>query len=183
MTVLDRTDAATRIERVTELANGDLHDLCDATEAAIRDGGGFGWLQPPEREVMETYWQGVLLIPERDLVVARLDGVIAGSAQLQRAPRNNEAQAQVGTLTTFFLAPWARGHGLARRLVQHVESLAIAHGLEVLNLDVRETQTRAIQIYEHLGFAHWGTHPCYARVNGDWATGYYYYKLLDAPAA
>ncbi len=45
------------------------------------------------RDVMETYWRGVLLVPERTLFVGRLDGVIAGSAQLVRPPRNNEAQA------------------------------------------------------------------------------------------
>ena len=39
----------------------------------------------------------MLLVPERRLVVGRLDGIIAGSAQLSRAPRNNEAQAFAGT--------------------------------------------------------------------------------------
>jgi len=184
MTVHHSTNlTATEIERITELEGADLHDLCDAAEAAIRDGGGFGWLQPPERHVMETYWKGVLLVPERDLLVARVDGVIAGSAQLLRAPRNNEAQAYVGTLSTFFVAPWARGHGLARRLVESVEELALAHGLKVVNLDVRESQHRAIQIYHHLGYEHWGTNPCYALVDGEWAKGYYYYKYLAAEPA
>ncbi|SDG08287.1 Protein N-acetyltransferase, RimJ/RimL family [Limimonas halophila] len=184
MTVEHTTNlTATEIERITELEGADLHDLCDAAEAAIRDGGGFGWLQPPERHVMETYWKGVLLVPERDLLVARVDGVIAGSAQLLRAPRNNEAQAYVGTLSTFFMAPWARGHGLARRLVESIEELALSHGLKVLNLDVRESQRRAIQIYHHLGFVHWGTNPCYALVDGEWARGYYYYKYLAAEPA
>lgn len=170
---------STLVERVTELNGSDLHDLCDAAEAAIEDGGGFGWLAVPERHVMETYWKGVLLVPERDLLVGRLDGVIAGSAQLQRAARNNEAQAYVGQLTTFFLAPWARGHGLASQLVQAVEAQARAYGLKVLTLDVRATQSRAIQIYERLGYRHWGTNPHYALVDGEWVTGYYYSKDLE----
>ncbi|MDH3596140.1 MAG: GNAT family N-acetyltransferase, partial [Rhodospirillales bacterium] len=63
----------TAVEQLTEFSAGDLHDLCDAAEAAILDGGGFGWLKPPPRHVMETYWKGVLLVPERELHVARVD--------------------------------------------------------------------------------------------------------------
>lgn len=72
------------IEEMTRFAKGDLADLCDAAEAAIRAGGGFGWLTPPPRQVMEAYWKGVLLVPERRLFVGRLDGVIAASAQMSR---------------------------------------------------------------------------------------------------
>ncbi|MBK1667419.1 hypothetical protein CKO28_05165 [Rhodovibrio sodomensis] len=171
---------ATAVELITELVGADLHDLCDAAESAIQDGGGFGWLKAPERHVMESYWRGVLLVPERELFVARLDGVIAGSVQLQRAPRNNEAQAYVGQLTTFFLAPWARGHGLARRLVEAVEARAIQHDLQAVTLDVRDTQTRAIQLYEAMGYRHWGTNPYYALVDGRWVGGHYYVKPLEA---
>ena len=81
------------IESVERLSTGDLHELCDAAEAAIMSGGGFGWLSPPPKSVMEDYWRGVLMIPERHLIVARLDKVIAGSCQILLPPRNNEAQA------------------------------------------------------------------------------------------
>ena len=102
------------VERLTQYSGTDLDDLCEATESAIVEGGGFGWLKPPPRQVLENYWKGVLLVPERRLVVGRLDGVIAGSAQLSRAPRNNEAQAFAGTVTSAFVAPWARGRGIGR---------------------------------------------------------------------
>ncbi len=168
------------VDRLEAFEGPDMHDLCDAAEAAILDGGGFGWLTPPPRHVMETYWRGVLLVPERELFVARLDGTIAGSAQLMRPPRNNEAQGHSGQLTTFFLAPWARGHGLARMMVERTERAAREAGLKVLNLDVRETQTRAIQIYDQLKFRRWGEHPQYARVDGKWVTGYFYTKDLES---
>ena len=169
----------TSVEQVAEFSGPDLHDLCDAAEAAIRDGGGFGWLSPPERHVMEGYWRGVLLVPERDLFVARLDRTIAGSAQLTRPPRYNEAQATVGQLTTSFIAPWARGHGLARMVVLAIEDAARRAGLRVLNLDVRESQSAAIKLYESLGYTRWGTNPHYALVGGSWTTGYYFYKDLN----
>jgi RimJ/RimL family protein N-acetyltransferase len=178
------SDVRTRIptivvERVSRYSGTDLDDLCDATESAITEGGGFGWLQPPPRQVLENYWKGVLLVPERRLVVGRLDGVIAGSAQLSRAPRNNEAQAFAGTLTGAFVAPWARRHGLGRGIVLEIERLAREIGLAVLNLDLRDTQRAAIRLYERLGYIRWGTHPVYARVEGRIVPGHYYYKLLD----
>ncbi len=173
-----KLEPRTDVERLAEFNAGDLHDLCDAAEAAVLDGGGFGWLKPPPRHVMETYWKGVLLVPERELFVARVDDTIAGSAQLQRPPKNNEAQALTGQLTTFFLAPWARGYGLAQRLVEAVEERAREANLCVLNLDVRETQDAAIQLYGRLGYERWGTHPHYALVEGRWITGYFYFKDL-----
>ena len=90
------------VERLTQYSGTDLDDLCEATESAIVEGGGFGWIKVPPRQVLENYWKGVLLVPERQLVVGRLDGVIAGSVQLSRAPRNNEAQAFAGTVTRRF---------------------------------------------------------------------------------
>ena len=86
------------VELIHSLKSSDLNDLCDAAEAAIIDGGGFGWLASPSRDVLESYWNGVLLIPERDLLVGRLDGVIAGSCQVLRPARNNEAQSLPPTL-------------------------------------------------------------------------------------
>ncbi len=176
---MSETPASVNVERIDEkFRPADLHDLCDAADAAIRDGGGFGWVVPPPREVMERFWRGVLIVPERILFIGRLDGVIAGSAQLIRPPRNNEAQAHACQLTTAFVAPWARGHKLARSLTLAVEGEARRLGFRILNLDVRETQQAALAMYESLGFRRWGTHPYYACVDGKPVAGHYYFKDL-----
>ncbi len=166
------------VERVEEFTDDDLHALCEATHAAILEGGGFGWVNPPDRQSLETYYRGVLLVPERTLFLARDQGSVVGSAQLVRPPRNNEAQAFAATLMHAFIAPYARGHGLARLLTVSVEDGARSLGYQVLNLDVRETQTAAIRLYESLGYARWGVHPAYARVGGKTVRGFYYYKQL-----
>ncbi|MFM2045069.1 MAG: hypothetical protein RLY86_3645 [Pseudomonadota bacterium] len=171
--------ATIAVEEIDRFRPGDLEDLCDAADAAIVDGGGFGWVTPPERDVMERYWKGVLAVPERTLVVGRLDGVICGSAQLIRPTRNNEAQHFAATLTTSFVAPWARGHGLARGLTLAVEARARKDGFRVLNLDVRDSQKAAIALYEALGYRRWGTHPFYAEAQGSVFQGYFYYKDLS----
>jgi ribosomal protein S18 acetylase RimI-like enzyme len=171
--------ASTKVEIVTKLSRGDLADLCQAAEDAIVAGGGFGWLKPPRRDLMESYWKGVLLVPDRTLIVGRLDNVIVGSAQLVRPTKNNEAQAHSAQLTTSFIAPWARGHGLARMIAEGVEGHARTHGVRILNLDVRETQEAAITLYRSLGYTEIGRHPHYARVNGLYVAGLYFWKDLS----
>jgi ribosomal protein S18 acetylase RimI-like enzyme len=166
-----------RCER--QLTDAELAELCEATDAAIIEGGGFGWIEPQGRAALERHFRGVLLVPERELFIARLDGHVVGSAQLVRPPRNNEAQAFAAQLTHAYIAPYARGHGLARLMVRRVEERAAALGHRVLNLDVRETQTTAIALFESLGYVRWGTHPAYARVRGQTVAGHYYYKLIE----
>jgi len=165
-------------ERLRRFTDQDLNALCEATDAAIIDGGGFGWVNPPGRRALETYFRGVLLVPERELFVARLNGEIVGSAILVRPPRNNEAQAFAASLMHSYIAPYARGHGLARMLTASVEERARELGYHILNLDVRDTQAVAIAMYESYGYVRWGEHPEYALVRGKSVTGYFYYKRL-----
>ena len=166
------------VERLRRFSDQDLNTLCEATDAAIIDGGGFGWVNPPGRRALETYFRGVLLVPERELFVARLNGDIVGSAILARPPRNNEAQAFAATLMHSYIAPYARGHGLARLLTEGVEERARELGYHILNLDVRESQTPAIRLYQSLGYIRWGEHPEYAQVRGKTMAGFFYYKRL-----
>lgn len=167
------------VERVERLSDADLADLAEATDAAIIEGGGFGWVEPQGRAALERHFRGVMLVPERELFVARLDGHAVGSALLVRPPRNNEAQAFAATLTHAYIAPYARGFGLARLMVMKVEERAAALGHRVINLDVRETQATAIALFKALGYQHWGTHPFYARVGGQTVAGLYYMKTLE----
>lgn len=161
------------------LSVGDLNDLCDATEEAINAGGGFGWIHLPNRNLLERFWQGVLIMPARMLFVARLDGVICGAAQLCLPPRNNEAQSFNIQLSGLFISPWARGQGLSRRLLDYAEKTAMKKGFAVMNLDLRESQDAAIQLYESAGYELVGKNPHYAAVDGKFVAGRYYSKLLQ----
>jgi len=173
-----KSAGATSVEVLTEFKGTDLNDICDAAEAAIADGGGFGWVKRPPRHIMEAYWKGVVLVPDRRIFVARLDGTIAGSTILVRPPRNNEAQAFAGQLTGMFVAPWARNRGLGRQIAELAEMTARELGVEVLNLDVRDTQGAAIRLFESLGYRRWGRHPAYARVSGKIVSGHFLWKPL-----
>lgn len=167
-----------KVELLSKLSPSDLSELCEATAAAIDAGGGFGWVDPPCREALERFWQGVALVPERYLFVGRLDGVIAAAAQLTKPPKNNEAQQFLGQIMTFFVAPWARNHGLGKLLLRTIEDSARSLNIDVLNLDVRATQDFAINLYESAGFNRWATNPNYAKVDGKIVAGHYYSKNI-----
>ena len=82
--------AKIRVENASILKPGDLDDLCDSTELAIIEGGGFGWINVPARKILENYWKGVIAIPERELIIGRLDNVVAGSCQIIKPSKNNK---------------------------------------------------------------------------------------------
>jgi ribosomal protein S18 acetylase RimI-like enzyme len=174
-----QADPFVTIEIMDRLTPADLNDLCDATDAAIEGGGGFGWVSLPAREVLERYWKGVLVVPERHLLLARVDGVVCGAAQLVEPSRHNEAQSFSAQVLASFVAPWARRNGAGRKLVETAEKLALEMGYKVLQLDVRETQEAAIRLYEDMGYRRWGINPAYAYVNNRVIAGYYYTKVIS----
>jgi ribosomal protein S18 acetylase RimI-like enzyme len=59
-----------------------------------------------------------------------------------------------------------------------VEEEARTQGVSGLYLDVRETQVAAIPLYQSLGYRHYGSHPRYARVDGQWVAGPFFWKEL-----
>jgi ribosomal protein S18 acetylase RimI-like enzyme len=179
--LISKLPTYTSIEIATALPPADLYDLCDAADGAIEAGGGFGWLKPPAREVMEKYWRGVLVVPERHLLVARMDGMVCGSIQLIEPSRYNEAQRCTANLMACFVAPWARKQGAARKLMETAEKLAAEMSYKVLHLDIRDTQTAAINMVESMNYKRWGTSPTYAMVDGRFIAGHFYTKTLRLP--
>ena len=171
-----------RIEELEAFTGNDLAQLCDLATDAIIDGDGFLWVKPPPLRVLENYWNGVMLVPERSLFIARLEGRIAGTAQLLRPSVNNESGAFAAQITTFIVAAWARRHGLARGMMQGLEVLARGRGYTSLDLDVRSDRLAAINLFEAHGFQRWGVKPRYARIHDRYISGYYYSKKLDEAA-
>lgn len=168
------------IERCHKLKLSELEQLCEATEDAIRDGIGFNWASPPNRDVLEKYWNGVIIIPERELFIARLDGAIAGAIQLINPSKRHETTAFAANVTEHFVAPWARGFGMAKALLNAAESSAMGHGLTQIRLSVRATQKAAIHLYETQGYECWGILPRAEHVNDQFIAAHYFVKELTA---
>lgn len=186
MKVLNATKSPaikTGIEKVSSLSEVDLYDLCEATSATVGDNGlsfsiGLSRSDIPERERLEAYWKGVLMVPERLLIVGRLDGAIASSIQLVKPGPSQQTSNFTGTVDHHFVAPWARGFGLAKELLTLAEEEAKLLGLEVLRLSVRESLESAIHLYESCGYHCWGRLDKYEKINGKMIGGRFYYKDL-----
>ncbi len=170
--------STTETETIDRFRPGELAELCDATRQAIDDGIGFGWVAMPSDERLLTYWKGVLVVPHRALIVGRFRGVIAGSVQVVRPMARDEARAFSASFDTHFVAPWARGHGLAGALLEHAERYAAEAGFTQICIDVRVTQERAIRLYEANGYERWGTLPDYHLIGDQMIAGHFYRKKI-----
>ncbi len=175
--------AVIKVGIIKQFGANDLNDLCDATELAIKDGIGFNWLTPPDRDVLENYWRGVLMISQRTLIGAWLDGVLCGSIQLLKPAKSKETSYFCANIEGHFIAPWARGYHLASQLLEAAEREAAKEGYSVIRLNVRSTQERAIKLYLDNGYVEWGVLPCHEFVGGSMLAGHFFYKKLGQPSA
>ena len=119
MTILAKEKTNISVNALEKISNTDLADLCYNAEQAIKAGGGFGWLNIPPVESLKKYWNGIVLIKSNFLVVGRLNGNIAGASQIAFNPPNNEAQKNISEIQSHFVAPWARGYGLAKSMIDY----------------------------------------------------------------
>lgn len=78
-------------------------------------------------------------------VTARLEGRPVGCAALR-------LDAAFGEVKRMFVLPKARGGGIGRALLAHLETLARAHGLPCLRLETGVAQPEALALYEAAGF-------------------------------
>ena len=179
MNIQSQQNINIKTEIISSINDTDLADLCNITEQAIKAGGGFGWLKVPPIEILKKYWKGSAVIPNRKLIVGRLNKAIAGTLQLIFSPSNNEAQEKNFSITSHFVAPWGRGFGLAKAMIDKAELVGLEYGANCVHLDVRETQKAAIKLFKSKGYFKWGTNPYYAVVDGRNIKGYYYYKKLQ----
>ena len=167
-----------KVEKLKSISDLDLADLCNITEQAIKAGGGFGWFKVPPRETLNKYWKGLVVVKNRILIVGRLNDAIAGAAQLELKPHNNEAQKNICNITSHFVTPWARGYGLAKKMIDTAEVIAYENSVTCVQLDIRETQEAAIHLFRSKGYKQWGINPNYAMVEGRIVKGLYFYKSI-----
>lgn len=130
------------ISVVQSLTESELSELCDATLDTINDLAGSFTMgssrsQAPTKELMQSYWKGVFMVPERQLIIGKLDKVVASSIQLIRPLPSNQTSAFAVSIENHFVAPWARGYGLARELLFAAERKARQEGFQVLKLSTR----------------------------------------------
>ncbi|WP_226626059.1 GNAT family N-acetyltransferase [Alloyangia pacifica] len=100
-------------------------------------------LFPPE----ENYFLDIdaLCTPEITLFGAEENGVLLGCAAIAR----KDGYAEIKSM---FVSPEARGLGLARRLLEHLETVARAEAIPLLRLETGDKLPAAVALYERTGF-------------------------------
>ena len=167
------------VKKIKEFEKGEIEELTSATMDAIQEGIGFGWIKKPAKNKVIEYWKGVILVPNRWLFVGKYKGVISGSIQVVTLSSTNEAAIFRVFIDTHFVATWARGHGLAKLLLETAQKECKKNKYTHVILDVRETQKRAINLYEQLGFILWGKLPVYHKLLDEkMVPGNFYFKEL-----
>lgn len=109
-------------------------------EIDARFAGGFDPSRGPTAEPDE------LVPPKGAFLLAHLDGEAIGCGAIKvLAPR-------VGEIKRMWVAPGARGLGIAQRLLEALETWATAMGLSTLRLDTQRSLVEARALYERNGY-------------------------------
>ncbi|MCC7642164.1 MULTISPECIES: GNAT family N-acetyltransferase [unclassified Janthinobacterium] len=143
------------VERLPEL--GALLQDC------VYDGASIGFILPFDTAASQAFWTDNVLPAVtrgvRLLLVAEVDGRVAGAVQLDWDTNPNQAhRAEVRKL---LVAPTFRRHGIARQLMQALEAQARQLPRSLLTLDTRSGD-QAQPLYLSLGYVVAGSIPAYA---------------------
>lgn len=88
--------------------------------------------------------------PTGAFVLVRREGQVVGCGGVQSL--GADGQHQVGEVKRMWIAPSARGSGLGRRLLDHLEQVARDLGHDVVRLDTNSVLARARALYASAGY-------------------------------
>ena len=149
------------LEQPDEQVRDEVHALVAEVAAA---GGAVGWLVVPEREEVVAWLDGVLGAGAR-LLLARREGELVGAGHWVRS-RSVVLQhtADIGKVMT---RPRARRLGVARALTSALVEDAQDAGVEGLTLSCRGNNHGALGLYAGLGFVVTGRRPDWIAVGDE----------------
>jgi GNAT superfamily N-acetyltransferase len=142
----------------------DLDMLAEVLRAVVYGGAGVSFFVPFSIEEARAFWSDKVWpgvrAGTRRVILARLDGRIVGTVQIDLAlPPNQAHRAEVAKL---LVHPDARRRGVARAMMIALEAIALAAGRTLLTLDT-VTGSHAEPLYQSLGYVTVGVIPGYAR--------------------
>lgn len=172
MRTIERLDAK-GIEAEAEALSALLKDAVDGD-------AGLGFLPPLAPEEARAYWRGEVVpavaAGSRVVVVAREEGRVVGSAQLDLCRRPNGRHRAEVTKVMVRSDARRRGHGLA--LMRALDAEARREGRTLLHLDTYEGAD-AERLYLAAGYVRSGAIPAFARRgDGSLGTTVIYHRLL-----
>lgn len=178
------------IPDIAALSSQDLQDsldaLTDVLHASVLAGASINFIMPYSEADARRFWTdkvppalgGGKLV----LLVARVDGRIAGTVQLDcDTPPNQPHRAELRKL---IVHPDFRNRGIARALVTAIEQVAATRGRRLITLDTRKGD-KAEPLYTSLGYQTFGIVPGYSRdvFEDRWDDCAFMYKQLPSALA
>lgn len=153
--------------------------LARLLKACVDDGASLGFIWPFTLEAAEDFWRSrAEAITKRAsfILVAKQAGESVGCVMLNLVSQPNSLHR--AEIAKMMVHPKARRQGLARRLLQGAEALALRQGRSTLTLDT-ETGSEAESLYPALGYIKSGIIENYALTPaGHMISTSIFYKIL-----
>ncbi|MCW2912032.1 MAG: GCN5-related N-acetyltransferase [Actinomycetia bacterium] len=111
--------------------------------------------ETPGEELPEAYWTAYEAIdrdPNNMLIVAEIDGRVAGTLQLTYIPSLTYTGGERAQIEGIRVAAEQRGHGVGQKLIAWVVEQARARGCRVVQLTTDRQRPDAIRFYQKIGF-------------------------------
>ncbi|MFT4929013.1 MAG: acetyltransferase [Phenylobacterium sp.] len=163
------------LESIREVENQLPLLLADCVES----GASVGFLTPVDMDEILAYWRDVeneLAAKSRKLLVATENDQVLGAVQLSLCHKANGSHR--GEVEKLMVKTSARGRGVAKKLMSHLEDVSKEMGLSLLVLDTRLGDV-ASTLYQTIGYIEAGQIPQFARSSsGELEATVYFYKLL-----
>lgn len=161
------------IEQVNDI-HTEVNDLSELLIGVVEDGASVGFLPPLSAQDASEYWLHVL-DPDVKLWVARVEGKIVGTVQLQLCNKQNgRHRAEIAKL---MIDPQYRRRGIALELMRTAEAAAWLDLRTLIVLDTREGDP-SNTLYQSIGYEQAGSIPSYAKsANGKLHSTVFYYKV------
>ncbi len=154
-------------------------NLADILAACVADGASVAYQAPLSPETARGFWRkisGDVAMGNRLLLVAWLDGRMAGTAQLHLAMAENQPHRAV--VEMLLVHPEFRRRGVGRALMRRAEQAARGIGRSLLTLDTRAGDA-AERLYRSQGWVEAGRIPAFARnADGTFGDQLFFYRSL-----
>jgi RimJ/RimL family protein N-acetyltransferase len=132
---------------------GDFDPIWAVLEPVIRAGEHYALPRDMDRDAARAYW----MTSHRATYVITLDGQVVGSYYIRANQQGGGAHV---CNCGYLVDPQVRGQGLAAQMCLHSQDMARAFGFLAMQFNfVLASNTRAIALWERLGFATVGRLP------------------------
>ena len=158
--------------------------LSDMLVEAVANGGSVAFMHPLSRQAAEAFWNESLASADRGerIVLGAFDGdeLVGTLTLLLKLSQNQPHRAELAKMMTRISH---RHRGIATRLLQEAERMALENGRWLLVLDTAE-DGGAAGLYESVGFTLAGIIPDYAyKPHGGLNGTMIYWKRIGAAKA